>query len=91
MAEKELEKVRRDGFTTEELDRARTKTATGRCIASEVPMGRMRPLAGEWVYCRSYRSLADELEKIQRVSLDDVDALIRDFPFTPRTIVSLGP
>jgi predicted Zn-dependent peptidase len=35
--------------------------------------------------------LDEELGRIMAVTIDDIDELIAEFPFQPRTIVRLGP
>lgn len=87
---RELEKVRGD-LKPAEVDQARNKIASQLVLQSEVPMGRMRSIASQWIYNRDYRSLEEEMESLTRVSIADLETLIDAYPLTPLTTVSLGP
>ena len=80
-----------DGLADDEIDRAKNKMATQATLSGENPAGRMRSLGHQWTYLGEYRSLQDEIDRLMAVTRDDVLAVIRDFAFTPRTIVRLGP
>ncbi len=79
------------GIDPDEIERAKNKTATEATLQGESPGGRMRGLGGQWTYLGKYIPLADEIARVMRVSAEDVRALVTDLPFTPRTIVRLGP
>ena len=79
------------GIDPEEIERAKNKTATEATLQGESPGGRMRGLGGQWTYLGKYIPLADEIARVMRVSAEDVRELVTDLPFTPRTIVRLGP
>ena len=74
-----------------EIERAKNKLATSTTIQGENPSGRMRGLGSEWTYLGEYTSLAEELDRIMAVTVDDVRQLTGDTPFQPRTILRLGP
>lgn len=80
-----------DSVEPDEIERAKNKVATSATLSGENPGGRMRGLGGQWTYHGRYRSMADELEQIMAVSVDDVKQLLADMPFKPRTIVRMGP
>ncbi len=80
-----------DNVEADEIERAKNKVATSATLSGENPGGRMRGLGGQWTYLGEYRSLAEELEQIMAVTVDDVKQLIHDMPFQPRTIVRMGP
>ncbi len=75
----------------DEIERARNKIATQMTVSGETPLGRMRGLGGNWLYHRAYLPLEDEIEKLMAVTAADVRDLIRDMPFTPRTLMRLTP
>lgn len=90
IALKELEKVKED-LTDDEVERAKNKIASSIVLSGEVPLGRMRTIGGMWIYNREYRSLEQDMQTLMAVTPDTLRQLMRDFPFDPMTIVSLGP
>lgn len=78
-------------LTGSDLERLRNRLATSVTLAGERPGGRMHRLGRAWTYLRRYRSLEDELEAINAVTLDDVRTVARQFPFRPRTVGRLLP
>ncbi len=74
-----------------EIERAKNKLATQATLQDENPGGRMRSLGMQWTYLGQYIPLETELEQLMAVSVDDVQALVTEMPFRPRTIVRLGP
>ena len=90
IAMKELEKVKTD-LKDDEIERAKNKIASGLVLQGEVPLGRMRSIGGQWIYNKEYRSLEQDMATLQAVNRDGMQQLMREFPFDPMTIVSLGP
>ena len=80
-----------DSVTDDDLDRIRSKVATSATLQGELPAGRMQRLGRLWTYTADYWSLEEELDRINAVTLDDVVALVRDFPFRPRVTGHLRP
>ena len=80
-----------DSVTDDDLDRIRSKVATSATLQGELPAGRMQRLGRLWTYTAEYWSLDEELDRINAVTLDDVVALARDFPFRPRVTGHLRP
>lgn len=78
-------------LTEDDLAKIRTKAATGVTVAGERPGGRMQRLGRQWMYHGAYVTLEDELARINAVTVDDVRAVFRDFPLTPRTLGWLLP
>jgi predicted Zn-dependent peptidase len=75
----------------DEVERAKNKIASSLVLQGEVPIGRMRSIGGQWMYNKQYRSLELDMATLQAVTRDSLEDLMRDFPFDPMTIVSLGP
>lgn len=75
----------------EEIQRAKNKIATLATLQGESPAGRMRGLGSQWLYLGQYSSLEEELSKIMAVTANDIRDLLEQYPFSPRTIVRLGP
>ena len=90
IALKELEKVKTD-LKEDEVERAKNKIASSLVLQGEVPLGRMRSIGGQWIYNEEYRSLELDMATLQAVTRDSLQDLMRQFPFDPMTIVSLGP
>jgi len=75
----------------DEVERAKNKIASSLVLQGEVPLGRMRSIGGQWVYNKEYRSLEQDMATLMGVNVDSLRRLMRDFPFDPMTLVTLGP
>ncbi len=75
----------------DDLERLRNKLATSVTLSGERPHDRMQRLGRLWTMRKAYRSLEEELERIQAVTLDDLRGVCADFPFTPRTVGRMLP
>ncbi len=80
-----------DSLTEDDLERLRNKSATGVTLAGERPAGRMQRLGRLWPYLGEYRSLEEELDEINGVTLDDLRAVARDYPLSERMLGTLLP
>jgi predicted Zn-dependent peptidase len=80
-----------DSITEADLDKIRSKAVTGVTLAGERPGGRMQRLGRQWTYLGRHTTLEEELRKLFGVTVEDVKAVIRDFPFRPRTMGWLLP
>jgi predicted Zn-dependent peptidase len=79
-------------LTDDDLERVRSKIATGVTLSGELPAGRMRRLGRMWTYMGRYSSLEDELRKINAVTLDDLRAVYDAFEMQPMVVGHLtGP
>jgi predicted Zn-dependent peptidase len=90
IARKELARVKID-LSEAEVERAKNKIASGIVLEGEVPMGRLRTIAGQWLYNKSYRSLEKDMKTLMAIDAVALRKLMREFTFDPMTIVSLGP
>jgi predicted Zn-dependent peptidase len=70
-----------DRVDEDALVRSRAKIATAAMLASERPMGRMSRLGVRWTYQLPYRTLDEELETINKMTIDDLHAYIEKCPF----------
>jgi len=75
----------------DEVERARNKIASSIVLQGEVPLGRMRAVGGQWIYNKEYRSLESDMATLMAVTPDSLRQLMKDFPFDPMTVVTLGP
>lgn len=85
------EDVNRNNVTEEELAQAKNKIASRVVLRSERPMGRLSSLGGNWVYRKEYRSVADDLETVQSLSLDEIHKLLEAYPLSQTTTTTVGP
>ncbi len=74
-----------------DLEKMRSKLATAVTLAGERPGGRMQRLGKLWTYLGRHLTLEEELEAINRVTLNDVRSVYEAFPFQPRTVGKLTP
>jgi predicted Zn-dependent peptidase len=72
-----------DSLDQAELDRAKARIATAVALAGERPAGRMTRLGSLWAYGIPYATLAEEMQRIEAVTLDDLRQNLRDFPLQP--------
>ena len=86
-----FEDVNKNNVTQEELETARNKAASRIVLRSERPMGRLSSLGNNWVYMQEYRSVEDDLQTLQSITLEDIRALLDKYPLGNRTTVALGP
>ncbi len=86
----ELNKAKTD-LNDDEVERAKNKIASSLVLQGEVPLGRMRSIGSQWLYNKEYRSLEQDMETLMKVNRTALESLMRDFPFDPMTIVTLGP
>jgi predicted Zn-dependent peptidase len=78
-------------ITDDDLVRARSKIATSVTLGGERPAGRMRRLGHLWMYDRTYRSLEEELARINRVTIGDLAGVAARYPLAPRVTGRLQP
>ncbi len=78
-------------LTEDDLQRVRSKVATGTTLQGELPGGRMRRLGQLWTYFGEYRSLEDELARINAVTLSDLRTVAEAYPLKPLVTGRLVP
>lgn len=83
--------VQQQGITAEELEQARNKVLSRVVRMAERPKGRMFHLGSSWVYYGRYRSVDDELQDYEKVTLPDVRAVLDRYPIDRLTTLALGP
>jgi len=81
----------KDGVTEDELTTAKNKVLSALVIKNELPMGRLVDLGFNWTYLQEYRTIEDDVEAIKVVTVDDVNALIKDVKPDDFTQLSIGP
>lgn len=89
--QKVFDDINSNGVTAEELEQAKNKVASRIVLRGERPMGRLTSLGGNWVYRGEYNAVADDLQIVRGVSLQDITELLRVFPIAMNTTVGVGP
>ncbi|KPK83792.1 MAG: hypothetical protein AMJ81_07340 [Phycisphaerae bacterium SM23_33] len=91
IARREYARFQAEGPTEDELAAAKNKTAAAATLRSELPMGRLLAVGFDWVYRRSYRPLAEQLQRIMAVTAEQVHRLAQNYDLTAATVLGLGP
>ncbi|MBY0395022.1 MAG: insulinase family protein, partial [Thermoleophilia bacterium] len=78
-------------LTQRDVDLVRAKVATGVTVAGERPEGRMHRIGRQWTLNREYTTLAQELERVNAVTVADVRRLLEEFPLSRSTTGMLRP
>jgi predicted Zn-dependent peptidase len=86
-----LSEVRHDGITEAELQQAKSKILSRVVRGSERPMGRMQAIGMAWTYLQQYRSVDDELEAFDAVTLKSIREVLDKYPIDRTTTLALGP
>ncbi len=80
-----------ESLTEDDLLRVRNKAATAMAISSERSAGRMQRLGGLVASTGTYRSLEDELARIDALQLGDLKSVADAFPWNATVRASLSP
>ena len=88
----ELDSLLEDGVHEDELRRAKDKWISNLVLSSESTFSRMRALASDWVTEGRLISLDEEIERVEKVTTDDVMRGLRRFPMRDKQVLmALGP
>jgi predicted Zn-dependent peptidase len=87
----ELNKVLNEGLTEEEVQRSKTKIESGTVLQGESTLSRMRGLASRWIYNREYKSLEEDLAKLESITRKSMLGVATAHHFAPMTLTTLGP
>jgi predicted Zn-dependent peptidase len=83
--------VEGDGVAQAELDQAKSKINSRVVLSSERPRGRLFTVGGNWTQRREYRSVRDDLDAVEGVTIDQIAAVLEKYPLTVNTTVCIGP
>ncbi len=83
--------VEESGATDVELSQAKNKVKARVVLSSERPRSRLFNVGGNWLQRREYRSIADDLQSLEAVTLDDVRAVLREYPLSACSTITVGP
>jgi predicted Zn-dependent peptidase len=87
----ELERLEAHGVSEQEVQRAKTKAATGLVLAGETPMQRLFSLGTNFVYNKTYQPLSELAAALEAVTVQDVNDLLRDKPFSQSFLYGVVP
>jgi predicted Zn-dependent peptidase len=88
----ELDSLLDDGIHEDELQRAKDKWISSMVLSSESTFSRMRSLANDWVTEGRLVSVEEEIERVERITIDDVMRSLHRFPMrTKQVLTALGP
>ena len=83
--------VNRNGITADELQLAKNKVSTRIVLRGERPMGRLSSLGYDWLVRREYRSVEDDLQRINALTLTDLRRLLDQYHLIDMTTIGVGP
>jgi predicted Zn-dependent peptidase len=83
--------VETDGVTDVELRQAKNKVKARVVLSSERPRSRLFNVGGNWLQRREYRTVADDLEELERVTIDDIHAVLKKYPLSACSTITVGP
>jgi predicted Zn-dependent peptidase len=83
--------VDREGFNEDELRQAKNKVKSRIVLSSERSHNRLFHVGGNWLQRREYRTVAEELAKLDSVTADDMQAVLRRFPLSRYSTITIGP
>lgn len=78
-------------LTQDDLERLRNKVRTAATVGGERPSDRMQRLGRQWTNLGRYESLDAEVDRLGRITLDELRSVGEQFPLMPSTIGILTP
>jgi predicted Zn-dependent peptidase len=92
MLNEELDSFLNDGVFEDELQRAKDKWISSIVLSSESTFSRMRSLAADWVTEGRLISVEEEIERVEKLTSEDVMRALKRFPVREKQIITtLGP
>ncbi|MEN6495076.1 MAG: insulinase family protein, partial [Thermoguttaceae bacterium] len=70
---------------------AKNKVASRVVLSSERPRGRLFTVGSDWIQRRQDRSGRDELDAVAALPLDEVTDVLKQYPLTRGSTVTIGP
>jgi predicted Zn-dependent peptidase len=86
-----LQKKIQSGATQRELDMAKRKIASQIVLGSEATEARMFSIGSQWLTGLEFKTPEKIAELYESVTLDEVNAVLAEFPLDVNTTVSIGP
>jgi predicted Zn-dependent peptidase len=79
------------GVTDAELEQAKNKINSRVVLSSERPRGRLFNLGSNWTHRREYRSVQDDLNSVEAVTVEQIAAVLARCPLSLSTTIAIGP
>lgn len=86
-----IEDAAGNGVSDKELQLAKNKVRARMVLGSERPQNRLFGVGLEWMVTGEYRTLEEDLARVEQVTGDDIRRLVREFPLTEAYRVVVGP
>ena len=80
-----------DGITDEELAQAKSKINSRVVLGSERPPARLFSVGSNWIQRNQYRTVRDDLNAIDAVTLGDLKDVLARYPLSIGTTLAIGP
>jgi predicted Zn-dependent peptidase len=80
-----------DGITPEELEQAKSKINSRVVLSGERPRGRLFTVGSNWIQRQEYRTVKDDLEAIEALTVADVHAVLAKYPLSTSMTITVGP
>ena len=77
-------------ITYEELDRVKARAKSGLVMQQESTAARAGAMARQWFHLGRIRSLAEDLERLDKLTVESIEQWLAQNPLTEVTTVSLG-
>ncbi|HNI71314.1 MAG TPA: pitrilysin family protein [Marmoricola sp.] len=87
----ELAKVARDGFTEEEIARAKGQARGGTVLGLEDTMSRMTRLGESWLFQGGVIPIDEILDAVESVTIAEVNELASKLYAQPQSLATIGP
>lgn len=88
----QMNKIQQVDIQPDELQRAKTKLKTSVIIGGESTNDRVMGLINSWLTVGRLETLEEIRDKIDAVTLEDIRALVEEFPLAPRQLITaVGP
>jgi predicted Zn-dependent peptidase len=75
----------------DELRQAKNKVKARVVLSSERPQSRLFNVGGNWLQRREYRTVADDLQSLDDVTAGDLQAVMKKYPLSRYTTITVGP
>lgn len=86
-----LSDVQREGVLATELDQARNKLKSRVVLGGERPRNRLFSVGGNWIQRQEYRSVRDDLQVVDSITVEDIRRVLDRFPLDQAATVTVGP
>ncbi|MGD9632528.1 MAG: M16 family metallopeptidase [Pirellulales bacterium] len=83
--------VEEDGVSDSELRQAKNKVKARVVLSSERPRSRLFNVGGNWLQRREYRTVAKDLEALEKVTVADIRAVLAKYPLSNCSTIAVGP